>query len=64
MQQLPKDSNQIDRTTTEYGNKTVSRNTGKVPTDSTDVPEEALVAAARLGDVCAFGELIERHRSV
>src|SRR5215467_9035343 len=63
MQQLPKDSNQIDRTTVDYGNGTIPRN-NTVPTDSADVPEEVLVAAARLGDVRAFGELIERHRSV
>src|SRR5215467_3213647 len=63
MQQLPKDSNQIDRTTVDYGNGTIPRN-NTVPTDSADVPEEVLVAAARLGDVRAFGDLIERHRSV
>jgi len=64
MQPLPKDSNQIDRTTADGGLGTVPPNTVTVPTDSANVPEEVLVAAARLGDVCAFGELIERHRSV
>jgi RNA polymerase sigma-70 factor (ECF subfamily) len=64
MQQLPKDSNQIDRTTADHDHETVTTSTGTVPTESAAVPEEVLVAAARLGDVCAFGELIERHRSV
>ena len=64
MQQLPKDSNHIDRSTADSSNRTATQSTDGLVTDSANVPEEVLVAAARLGDVHAFGELIERHRSV
>lgn len=36
---------------------------GQSETDSAGVLEDVLVAAARCGDVRAFGELVERHRS-
>jgi RNA polymerase sigma-70 factor (ECF subfamily) len=70
MRQLPKDSNQIDQRTTASSSAAADKSeptlggTDANTADSGDVPEEALVAAARLGDVCAFGELIERHRAV
>jgi RNA polymerase sigma-70 factor, ECF subfamily len=42
--------------------KTPCQERAPLETDSSAIPEEALVAAARTGDAQAFGELTERHR--
>lgn len=67
MQQLPKDSNQIDGRTDAC--LFAACDTAPVASctktaDSAGASEGDLVAAARLGDVRAFGDLIERHRNI
>jgi RNA polymerase sigma-70 factor, ECF subfamily len=49
--------------TTNWTDTAVPKNAGSDPAESTATAEEVLVAAARNGDVQAFGDLVERHRS-
>jgi RNA polymerase sigma-70 factor, ECF subfamily len=63
MPQFPADSNHNETKTTVWNESAPEYNAAD-KADSPAVAEEVLVAAARKGDVRAFGELIERHRSV
>jgi RNA polymerase sigma-70 factor, ECF subfamily len=57
----PDYGNPVNETTPAYNDAGIG-NTSANTADSPDVTEAVLVAAARHGDVHAFGQLIERHR--
>jgi len=63
MPQFAPDSNHHETKKT-FSNESAPPEHSADETPSAEIAEEDLVAAARKGDVRAFGELIERHRGV